>query len=121
VAHRPKAARPEPWFAALDLFLYPARFEEYGIVVAEALACGVPVLTSRLVGASECLPEAYAPWLLDRPDPAVMAAKALSLLADAEQRRTLAIAAVETVTAYDARAYVRGTLRLLAAQKRRLK
>ena len=34
----------------------PARFEEFGMVVAEAQAMGVPVLTSRLVGASECLP-----------------------------------------------------------------
>ena len=56
VLYRPKSRRPERWFAALDLFLYAARFEEFGMVLAEAQAMGVPVLTSRLVGASECLP-----------------------------------------------------------------
>jgi glycosyltransferase involved in cell wall biosynthesis len=119
--YRPKSRRPEPWFAALDLFLYPARFEEYGMVVAEAQALGVPVLTSRLVGASECLPAAYAPWLLDRPEPAAMAARALALLGDAALRAQLAAAAAESVTAFDDRAYGEGTKRLLAAQNRRLK
>ena len=75
VLYRPKSRAPERWFAALDLFLYAARFEEFGMVVAEAQAMGVPVLTSRLVGASECLPDAYARWLLDGPEPAGMAAR----------------------------------------------
>lgn len=121
VRHRPKSARPEPLFAALDLFLYPARFEEFGMVLAEAQAMGVPVLTSRCVGAAECLPAAYAPWLLERPEPAVMAERAVALLGDAELRARLARAAADTVVAFDERAYVEGTRRLLAAQNPRLK
>ena len=119
--YRPKSLRPEPWFAALDLFLYPARFEEFGMVLAEAQAMGVPVLTSRRVGASECLPDSYAAWLLDAPEPAAMAERAVTLLADASQRARLARAAAETVVAFDERAYVEGTRRLIAAQNPRLK
>jgi glycosyltransferase involved in cell wall biosynthesis len=119
--HRPKSRRPEPWFAALDLFLYPARFEEFGLVLAEAQAMGVPVLTSRRVGASECLPAAYAPWLLDAPDVAALADRAVALLADASLRAGLARAAAQTVVAFDERAYVDGTRRLIAAQNPRLK
>ena len=119
--HRPKSLRPEPWFAALDLFLYPALFEEFGLVLSEAQAMGVPVLTSRRVGASECLPEIYAPWLLDAPEPAAMASRAVALLADASERARLARAAAETVVTFDERAYVEGTRRLVAAQNRRLK
>jgi len=122
VHYRPKSRHPEPWFAALDLFLYPARFEEFGMVVAEAQAMGVPVLTSRRVGASECLPSAYAPWLLEQPDPQRFVALALTMLMDADLRAELAAAAAATVLAFDARAYVRGTLALVsAAQKRRLR
>jgi glycosyltransferase involved in cell wall biosynthesis len=121
VSHRPKGSDPAPWFAALDLFVYPARFEEFGMVVAEAQAMGVPVLTSRRVGASECLPAVYAPWLLDAPDAAAMAERALALLADADLRAQLAGAAAASVAAFDERAYVEGTRRLLEAQKRRLK
>ncbi len=121
VRYRPKGGRPEPWFAALDLFLYAARFEEYGMVVAEAQAMGVPVLTSRRVGASECLPDEYAPWLLDTPEPIAMAERALALLADADLRARLAGAAAATIGAFDERAYVEGTRRLIAVQNRRLK
>ena len=89
--------------------------------LAEAQAMGVPVLTSRRVGASECLPDVYAPWLLDAPEPAAMAERALALLADAELRARLARAAAATVVAFDERAYVEGTRRLIAAQNPRLK
>jgi glycosyltransferase involved in cell wall biosynthesis len=121
VQHRPKGVGPERWLAALDLFLYPARFEEYGLVLAEAQALGVPVLTTRLVGASECLPQCYAPWLLDRPDPALLAAHALALLGDDALRGMLAATAAVSIRSFDDMAYVRGTLRLIEAQKRRLK
>jgi glycosyltransferase involved in cell wall biosynthesis len=121
ISHRPKSRRPEPWFAALDLFLYTARFEEFGMVLAEAQAMRVPVLTSRRVGASECLPEAYAPWLLDSPEPAAMAERALALLADADLRARLADAAAASVAAFDEHAYAEGTRRLIAAQNSRLK
>jgi glycosyltransferase involved in cell wall biosynthesis len=121
VHYRPKSHRPEPWFAALDLFLYPARFEEFGMVLAEAQAMGVPVLTSGRVGASECLPHDYVPWLVDEPAPAGMAERAIALLADASLRARLAAAAAATVVAFDERSYVEGSKRLVAAQNRRLR
>lgn len=53
------------YYHALDLYVHPARFEEFGQSVQEAMACGVPVIASRQVGAMELLPdEAYA----DLPD-----------------------------------------------------
>ena len=91
------------------------------MVLPEAQAMGVPVLTSRLVGASECLPDAYASWLLDRPEPAVLAARAMTLLADREARGRLAAAAAATVMAFDERSYAEQTRRLIAAQNRLLK
>jgi glycosyltransferase involved in cell wall biosynthesis len=121
VRYRPKSGNVERWFAALDLFLYAARFEEFGMVVAEAQAMGVPVLTSRLVGASECLPAAYTPWLLDRPEPIALAERALALLAEPALRAQLAREAAANVVAFDERAYGEGTRRLLALQNRRLK
>jgi glycosyltransferase involved in cell wall biosynthesis len=55
VLYRPSSFVPEHFFAALDLFLFPARYEEFGIVVLEAMAMGIPVVTSTAVGASELL------------------------------------------------------------------
>lgn len=104
--YRPKNKQPELWLAALDVFLYAARFEEFGMVVAEAQALGIPVLTSRRVGAAECLPATYQPWLTDRPDGAEFAAKTLALLADEPTRRQLGLAGIANIAAYDRQHYV---------------
>jgi glycosyltransferase involved in cell wall biosynthesis len=119
--YRPKRRDPERWFAALDLFLYPARFEEFGMVVAEAQAVGLPIVTSRVVGAAECLPPTYERWLSDRPIAAELAERALELLADDRARRELAAAGLASAAAHDDRSYASATVATILAQKRRLK
>ncbi|HEV7237401.1 MAG TPA: glycosyltransferase family 1 protein, partial [Ktedonobacteraceae bacterium] len=42
------------WYAAATVFVYPSLYEGFGIPVAEALACGTPVVTSNV----SSLPEA---------------------------------------------------------------
>ena len=121
VQHRPKRSRPERWFAALDLFLYAARFEEFGMVVLEAQAAGVPIVTSRLVGAAQCLARTSQDWLVERPDPTELASRSLALLANAGLRDDLARAGVAHAASVDDREYARATLETILAQKRRLK
>ena len=53
IIYQPTTPQPDEYFAALDVFLYPARYEEFGVVVIEAMAMGIPIVTSTAVGASE--------------------------------------------------------------------
>jgi UDP-glucose:(heptosyl)LPS alpha-1,3-glucosyltransferase len=50
-------ARPdvERWYAAADVLVLPARYEPFGNVHLEALASGLPVVTSRVAGGAEAL------------------------------------------------------------------
>jgi glycosyltransferase involved in cell wall biosynthesis len=119
--HRPKSRAPERWFAALDLFLYPAPFEEFGMVVLEAQAVGLVVVTSRRVGAAECLPPAYERWLTESPVASELAERVLALLADDAARQELSAAGIATAPAYDDRAYGRASAATILVQKRWLK
>lgn len=43
------------YYYLLDVFVLPAHIEEFGRSVLEAMYCGVPVITTKFVGASEIL------------------------------------------------------------------
>lgn len=44
---------PRALYTAADFMILPARYEPFGQVVAESLACGTPVLLSDMVGAKD--------------------------------------------------------------------
>jgi len=116
VSHRPKSRHPDLWMGALDIFLYPSRFDAFGIVVAEAQALGIPIVTSRRVGAAECLPPDYAPWLIDVPNCDELAALTLRLIEDAGVRRALAVAGATSSAEFSRDRYVADCVRTILAQ-----
>jgi len=58
----------EAVFAAADVLCVPSRQEAFGNVVLEACAAGVPVVTSRRVGASELLHGELDDLVIDDPE-----------------------------------------------------
>jgi phosphatidylinositol alpha-mannosyltransferase len=66
--------------------------ESFGIVLAEAMAAGVPVVASDLPGYRSVLQEGGAGRLVPPGEPALLAAALYDLLQDPEERRRLAAA-----------------------------
>lgn len=68
------------YHAAADVFALPTRYEPWGLAIVEALGSGLPVLTTRLAGASVAVEDGRTGRLLDDPDDVEAAAGALEWL-----------------------------------------
>ncbi len=95
----PATAEVERVFHALDVYVFPARFEEFGQSVQEAYVCGVPVITSRRVGATELLPPATQKELMAVPEVEPVAREMEALITDAHLRASRAEAALQAARA----------------------
>jgi glycosyltransferase involved in cell wall biosynthesis len=86
-------------YAAADVLVLASRAETYGMVVAEALARGLPVIVAEVGGVTEALghgDDGTRPGLLVAPgDPAALGAAVRAWLGDAELRGRLRRAARE--------------------------
>lgn len=55
-------------FGSADCFILPSRFDAFGMVVIEALACGLPAIVSDRVGAGEAVQEGGCGWVVPAGD-----------------------------------------------------
>jgi glycosyltransferase involved in cell wall biosynthesis len=67
-----------PYFAAADVFVFPTRYEPFGMVVTEAMAAGLPVITTRAAGAAEVIAHGEDGLLVDVPTDAAAFGRALA-------------------------------------------
>ncbi|CAM3620837.1 a-glycosyltransferase-related protein, glycosyltransferase family 4 protein [Flavobacterium saliperosum S13] len=65
-----------------DLFLLPSETESFGLAALEAMACGVPVISSNSGGLPEVNKQGYSGYLSDVGDVEDMAQHAISILSD---------------------------------------
>lgn len=83
----------ERLYAAADAFALPSLYEGCPVAILEALASGLPVVTSRATGAPELLIGALAELLVDDPRDQRALAAALARALDPGQRARLGAAA----------------------------
>ena len=80
-----------------DVFLLPSAQESFGLAAAEAMACGTPVVASRVGGLPEVITHGDTGFLHAPDDLDGMAASALAILTDVELRNRLSAAARATI------------------------
>jgi D-inositol-3-phosphate glycosyltransferase len=91
---QPQDVLPD-YYAAADLCLMPSRYESFGMVALEAMACGVPVVASRAGGLAVTVQDGATGRLVPEGDVAALAWAVAGLLADGPGRRALGVRAVE--------------------------
>jgi len=67
--------------SSADVFVHPSRDESLGLAIAEALACGVPVVATRVGGIPE-LVEHMVNGLLVEPDPVCISNAIIRIICD---------------------------------------
>jgi glycosyltransferase involved in cell wall biosynthesis len=84
---------------AADVYLSTSGYEGFGLSVAEAMSCGLPVVSTRAGGVVDLVAEGRTGHLLDVGDVEGLADRVCSLLADGDRRRELGSAGRSAATA----------------------
>lgn len=72
-------------FSICDLKLLLSEKESFGLVLLEAMACGVPVIGTNIGGIPEVIVDGETGYMVELGDPESVAQKALALLQDEEK------------------------------------
>ena len=92
----------EKYYAASDLYVHPTFYDSCSLVVTEALASGLPVITTRYDGASGVIDNGVDGFVLKDPLDYEVLSEKISLFFDEEFRQKASVAAREKAEKYPA-------------------
>lgn len=90
-------ARVAEYLRAADVYVHPARAENFPLAIIEAMACGTPVVASSVGGIPEIIADGKTGALVPPGDPAALAQAVRALLGDEARRISYARAASDLV------------------------
>jgi len=108
------------WYAAATVVAVPSYNESFGLVAAEAQACGTPVAAAAVGGLTTVVRDGRSGLLLDTHDPADWAHALGRIVADPELRDTLSAGALAQAQEFSWDATAAATLQVYAAARARM-
>ncbi|MFQ5848745.1 MAG: glycosyltransferase [Candidatus Methylomirabilales bacterium] len=111
----------EAYYGAADVFVLPTLYDAFANVCLEAMACGVPVITTRQAGASEVIKSGVSGFVIEEPWDVAGLTEALGMLGDSSVREEMGRQARIAAARLPLHAYTERTLEvyreLLAGEK----
>ena len=88
------------YYAAADMVVMPSHYESFGMVALEAMACGTPVVASKVGGLAFSVQDGQTGFLVPDRDAEALAEKIRLLLCDDELRQKLGLQAAHWAGRY---------------------
>jgi glycosyltransferase involved in cell wall biosynthesis len=101
---------PERYFHDADLLVLPTKSDPWANVLVEAMAAGLPIVTSAVAGASRIVRSHGAGVVIDDPSPSVLRAELRALLAAPERMTRHAAAGRNAALEYSVERNAQATL-----------
>jgi D-inositol-3-phosphate glycosyltransferase len=83
------------YYSAAEVVVMPSFYESFGMVALEAMACGTPVIASRVGGLAFLVKEGETGFFVPAQDPEALAVKLRALFVDHDLRLQFGKAAAE--------------------------
>ena len=103
-----------PIYAAADIFILPTIYDPFSNACLEALASGLPVITTRANGFSEIIEHEVHGSIVDLPNDIAALSNALQFWADASRRESARSTIVERASRFDISRNVEQTLAVVS-------
>jgi len=87
-------------YTAAEVCVVPSHYESFGMVALEAMACGTPVIASRVGGLTFTVQDGRSGFLVPNDDPKELADKLALLLTNAELRKKMGLQASKVSARY---------------------
>lgn len=100
------------YYSASDIFVFPTVYEPFGNVHLEALASGLPVITTKFSGASEIIQENIHGFVIDKPESINIIAEKIKILMDRNLNIKMGIEARRLAEKYSFKVHIEKTLAL---------
>ncbi len=98
------------YYSAADVCVMPSLYESFGLVALEAMACGTPVVASRVGGLPYVVRDGETGFLVPENDPAALAEKLRLVLTEPGLEDQLSARARDTAQGYGWDRVARGNL-----------
>lgn len=88
------------YYSAADVCIVPSHYESFGMVALESLACGTPVVASRVGGLTYIIEDGVNGFLVPTGDSLALAHRIAQLLEDCQLRRQMGLYGMELAKEY---------------------